>query len=170
MTKRIRTLVVAVAALAALALGGAVFAQAQTSPSAAPERTNSPIPSSSITDIAVRASDPNSNRRMPLHNTPSTVTRVAIDTAVMRMFIAVRGYRAPPTRTSVRHNPSGRHRPPRHGQWRCGAGASVIRSASAGSALARSDASANNSNSFALDDRIDERGQCRPAIGLATIG
>ena len=42
MTKRIRKLVVAVAALAALALGGAVFAQAQTSPSAAPERTNMP--------------------------------------------------------------------------------------------------------------------------------
>jgi hypothetical protein len=42
MTKRIRTLVVAVAALAALALGGAVFAQAQTSPSAAPERTHMP--------------------------------------------------------------------------------------------------------------------------------
>ena len=42
MTKRIRRLVVAVAALAALALGGAVFAQAQSSPSAAPERTNMP--------------------------------------------------------------------------------------------------------------------------------
>jgi hypothetical protein len=42
MTKRIRKLVVAVAALAALALGGAVFAQAQTSPSAAPERTTMP--------------------------------------------------------------------------------------------------------------------------------
>jgi hypothetical protein len=42
MTKRIRKLVVAVAALAALALGGAVFAQAQTSPSVAPERTNMP--------------------------------------------------------------------------------------------------------------------------------
>jgi hypothetical protein len=42
MTKRIRRLIVAVAALAALALGGAVFAQAQTSPSAAPERTNMP--------------------------------------------------------------------------------------------------------------------------------
>jgi ABC-type phosphate transport system substrate-binding protein len=42
MTKRIRKLVVAVAALAALALGGAVFAQAQTSPSAAPERTSVP--------------------------------------------------------------------------------------------------------------------------------
>jgi hypothetical protein len=35
MTKRIQKLVMAVAALAALALGGAVFAQAQTSPSAA---------------------------------------------------------------------------------------------------------------------------------------
>jgi hypothetical protein len=35
-------LVVAVAVLAALALGGAVFAQAQSSPSAAPERTSSP--------------------------------------------------------------------------------------------------------------------------------
>jgi hypothetical protein len=42
MTKRIQKLVVAVAALAALALGGAVFAQAQTSPSAAPERTSAP--------------------------------------------------------------------------------------------------------------------------------
>jgi hypothetical protein len=42
MTKRIRKLVVAVTALAALALGGAVFAQAQTSPSAAPERTTMP--------------------------------------------------------------------------------------------------------------------------------
>jgi hypothetical protein len=42
MTKRIKRLVVAVAALAALALGGAVFAQAQTSPSAAPERTSGP--------------------------------------------------------------------------------------------------------------------------------
>lgn len=42
MTKRIQKLVVAVAALAALALGGAVFAQAQSSPSAAPERTSVP--------------------------------------------------------------------------------------------------------------------------------
>ena len=42
MTKRIRRLVVAVSALAALALGGAVFAQAQTSPSAAPERATMP--------------------------------------------------------------------------------------------------------------------------------
>jgi hypothetical protein len=42
MTKRIRKLALAVAALAALALGGAVFAQAQTSPSAAPERTTMP--------------------------------------------------------------------------------------------------------------------------------
>jgi hypothetical protein len=42
MTKRIPKLVVAVSALAALALGGAVFAQAQTSPSAAPERTTMP--------------------------------------------------------------------------------------------------------------------------------
>lgn len=42
MTKRIRQLVVALAALAALALGGAVLAQAQTSPSAAPERTTMP--------------------------------------------------------------------------------------------------------------------------------
>jgi hypothetical protein len=42
MTKRIRKLVVAMAALAALALGGAVFAQAQTSPSAALERTSMP--------------------------------------------------------------------------------------------------------------------------------
>lgn len=42
MTKRIKRLVMAVAALAALALGGAVFAQAQTSPSAAPERTSVP--------------------------------------------------------------------------------------------------------------------------------
>jgi hypothetical protein len=42
MTKRISKLVVAVAAFAALALGGAVFAQAQTSPSAAPERTAVP--------------------------------------------------------------------------------------------------------------------------------
>jgi hypothetical protein len=42
MTKRIRKLFVAVAALAALALGGAAFATAQSSPSAAPERTNLP--------------------------------------------------------------------------------------------------------------------------------
>src|SRR5689334_18794510 len=42
MTKRIRRLVVAVAALAALALGGGVLAQAQTSPSGAPERTTMP--------------------------------------------------------------------------------------------------------------------------------
>jgi hypothetical protein len=43
MTKRIQRLVVAVAALAALALGGAVFAQAQSSPSAAAqERTTAP--------------------------------------------------------------------------------------------------------------------------------
>ena len=42
MTKRIRKLVVAVAALASLALGGAVFAQAQTLPSAAPEATSMP--------------------------------------------------------------------------------------------------------------------------------
>ena len=42
MTKQIRNLFVAVAALAALALGGAVLAQAQTSPSAAPERTTMP--------------------------------------------------------------------------------------------------------------------------------
>jgi hypothetical protein len=42
MTKRIRNLALAVSALAALALGGAVFAQAQTSPTAAPERTNMP--------------------------------------------------------------------------------------------------------------------------------
>ena len=42
MTKRIRNLIVAVAALAALALGGAVFAQAQPSSSAAPERTSAP--------------------------------------------------------------------------------------------------------------------------------
>jgi hypothetical protein len=42
MTKRIRKLVVAVAALAALALGGAVLAQAQTAPSAVPEPTTIP--------------------------------------------------------------------------------------------------------------------------------
>jgi hypothetical protein len=43
MTKRIQKLVMAVAALAALALGGAVFAQAQTSsPSAAHEQTTAP--------------------------------------------------------------------------------------------------------------------------------
>jgi hypothetical protein len=42
MTKRIQKLAMAVAALAALALGGAVFAQAQSSPSAAPERTSAP--------------------------------------------------------------------------------------------------------------------------------
>lgn len=42
MTKRIRKLALAVSALAALALGGAVFAQAQTSPSVAPERTSLP--------------------------------------------------------------------------------------------------------------------------------
>jgi hypothetical protein len=42
MTKRIRNLALAVSALAALALGGAVFAQAQTSPSAVPERTTMP--------------------------------------------------------------------------------------------------------------------------------
>jgi hypothetical protein len=42
MTKRIQKLVVAVAALAALALGGAAFASAQSSPSTAPERTSAP--------------------------------------------------------------------------------------------------------------------------------
>jgi hypothetical protein len=42
MTKQIRKLALAVSALAALALGGAVFAQAQTSPSTAPERTSMP--------------------------------------------------------------------------------------------------------------------------------
>jgi hypothetical protein len=42
MTKRIQKLVAAVAALAALALGGAVFAQAQSPPSAAPEPTTAP--------------------------------------------------------------------------------------------------------------------------------
>lgn len=43
MTKRIQKLVLAVAALAALALGGAVFAQAQTPSSATPpERTSAP--------------------------------------------------------------------------------------------------------------------------------
>ena len=42
MTKRIRNLALAISALAALALGGAVFAQAHTSPTAAPERTNMP--------------------------------------------------------------------------------------------------------------------------------
>jgi hypothetical protein len=40
MTKRIQRMLVTVAALAALALGGAVLAQAQTSPSSAPERTS----------------------------------------------------------------------------------------------------------------------------------
>jgi hypothetical protein len=42
MTKRIQKLAVAVAAFAALALGGAVFAQAQSSPAGAPERTSVP--------------------------------------------------------------------------------------------------------------------------------
>lgn len=42
MTKRIRQLFLAVAALAALALGGAVFAQAQTPAPAAPETTTAP--------------------------------------------------------------------------------------------------------------------------------
>lgn len=42
MTKRIQKLVAAVAALAALALGGAVVAQAQSSQSAAPERVSAP--------------------------------------------------------------------------------------------------------------------------------
>mgnify|MGYP001181038897 CR=1 FL=1 len=41
MTRRIQKLVMAVAALAALALGGAVFAQAQT-PTASQERTSAP--------------------------------------------------------------------------------------------------------------------------------
>lgn len=41
MTRRIQKLVLTVAALAALALGGAVFAQAQTTPAAAPEHTSS---------------------------------------------------------------------------------------------------------------------------------
>jgi hypothetical protein len=41
MTKRIQKLLMAVAALAALSLGGAVFAQAQSSPTA-PERTTLP--------------------------------------------------------------------------------------------------------------------------------
>jgi hypothetical protein len=40
MTRRIQKLVMTVAALAALALGGAVFAQAQTSPTPVPERTS----------------------------------------------------------------------------------------------------------------------------------
>ena len=42
MTKRIQRLLVAVAALAALALGGAVFAQAQSSPSASHETASLP--------------------------------------------------------------------------------------------------------------------------------
>jgi hypothetical protein len=42
MTKRMQKLVVAVAALGALALGGAAFASAQSSPSTAPERTSAP--------------------------------------------------------------------------------------------------------------------------------
>ena len=42
MTKRIHRLVLAVAALTALALGGAVFAQAQSSPSAAREHASVP--------------------------------------------------------------------------------------------------------------------------------
>jgi hypothetical protein len=42
MTKRLQRLLVAVAALAAMALGGAVLAQAQTSPTAAHERTSVP--------------------------------------------------------------------------------------------------------------------------------
>jgi hypothetical protein len=42
MTKRIQKLVMAVAALAAFALGGAVLAQAQSSPKAAHERTTAP--------------------------------------------------------------------------------------------------------------------------------
>jgi len=40
MTRRIQKLVMTVAALAALALGGAVFAQAQTTPAPAPEHTS----------------------------------------------------------------------------------------------------------------------------------
>jgi hypothetical protein len=42
MGKRIRKVMVGVAALTALALGGAVFAQAQPSPSSAPERAAAP--------------------------------------------------------------------------------------------------------------------------------
>src|SRR5947209_7864857 len=42
MTKRIQKLAAAVAALAALALGGAVVAQAQSAQSAAPERVSAP--------------------------------------------------------------------------------------------------------------------------------
>jgi hypothetical protein len=42
MGKRIRKVMVGVAALMALALGGSVFAQAQSSPSGAPERATAP--------------------------------------------------------------------------------------------------------------------------------
>ena len=42
MTRQIQKLVMAVAALAALALGGAVFAQAQTPPKAAQQHTSAP--------------------------------------------------------------------------------------------------------------------------------
>ncbi len=42
MVKRIRKVMVGVAALTALALGGAVFAQAQSSPSSGPERATAP--------------------------------------------------------------------------------------------------------------------------------
>ncbi len=42
MAKRIRKVMAGVAALTALALGGAVFAQAQSSPSSAPERATAP--------------------------------------------------------------------------------------------------------------------------------
>jgi hypothetical protein len=42
MSKRIQKLLVAVGALAALSLGGAVFAQAQSAPPAAPETTSAP--------------------------------------------------------------------------------------------------------------------------------
>jgi hypothetical protein len=42
MGKRIRNVILGLAALTALALGGAVFAQAQSSPSSAPERATAP--------------------------------------------------------------------------------------------------------------------------------
>jgi hypothetical protein len=42
MGKRIRNVMVGVASVTALALGGAVFAQAQSSPSSAPERATAP--------------------------------------------------------------------------------------------------------------------------------
>lgn len=72
MGKRIRKVMAGVAALTALALGGAVFAQAQSSPSSAPERATAPdrdnIQSGDQTTPDAHAAS-HMTRRVVLHRT-----------------------------------------------------------------------------------------------------